>query len=373
MESVMMVSDHTMMQNDSMKTVTEGVMTQSSGTMTHSDGTLTDHSEAYESESECGSQCLFPEYCCVQHSGKQNPPEEQKQEGESGLSDGQFVEPLEQPGQFEQCKLTIFQRIPRIDFSRLKTPFVGSWSDREDGELHNTKEDTSTPEKGCSDHSTTASLCGSNSTPRSVSPRFIAALGSTWTEDSACAVCGLELGKRKLRPRHHCRICWRSVCSNCSPSSVQLVGEKVLQRVCNPCVLNVQGGPVLRERLDNLSSQLCIIGNSGSPLDEKADTLEDAVRKCESTLPGLDCESDNHRRTKEELEEVKTMCAAAETHATEAEIQLKQLREELRVLKAELQQALVHHEHSQIERACKRSQSRVWQQDPADCIDGLLF
>jgi len=195
-----------------------------------------------------------------------------------------------------------------------------------------------------------------------VSAAVIAALGSAWTEDSACAVCGLELGKRKLRPRHHCRICWGSVCADCSPSSVQLAGEKGLQRVCNPCVQNVQVGPVLRERLDNLCDQLTIIAGLHCPLDGKADTIEDAVQKCESTLPALDRENDNHRRNKEELHEMKTMCAAAETHATEAEIQLKQLSEELRVLKAELREAKARSEP--VERAPARQKSH---------IDGLLF
>jgi len=137
--------------------------------------------------------------------------------------------------------------------------------------------------------------------------------------------------------------------------------------------MNAQVGPVLKERLDNLSDQLSMIGSSHSPLDGKADTLEDAVRKCESTLPGLDLESDEHRRTEEELQDMKAMCVAAETHATEAEIQLKQMREELRVLKAELQEVQVHSERSERELARKKSQSRVWHQSPSDCIDGLLF
>jgi len=227
-----------------------------------------------------------------------------------------------------------------------------------------------------------ASLCRSSSTlnviPRvaaafgnilsqdsALAARVAAAYASIWTEEDACAVCGLELGKRKLRPRHHCRICWGSVCASCSPSSVRLEGEEVLQRACNPCVQNIQGGPVLRERLDDLSDQLSIIGSSRSPLDGKADTLEDAVRRCESTLPGLDRESDNHRSTKQELQEVKGMYAAAETHATEADIQVKRLSEELQMLRADLQEAQQF--------ARKGSQSRVRQHVPADCIDGLLF
>jgi len=339
---------------------------------------MTDHKDASESGYQCG----------LSDGQRLERFEEQKQEVEPRLSDGQPLEPLEQPEQLEQGK------IPKIEFSRLSTPFLGSPLDPEHGEFDDAKGDantlekgrtcssinaslcesnctpgefddakgdTITPEKGRTGSSIAASLCEGNTTPRSVSPRVVAALGTTFTEDSTCSVCGLELGKRKLRPRHHCRICWGSVCASCSPSSVRLEGEEVLQRACNPCVQNIQGGPVLRERLDDLSDQLSIIGGSRSPPDGKADTLEDAIRRCESTLPGLDRESDNHRSTKEELQEVKAMYAAAETHATEADIQVKRLSEELRVLKAELQEAQ--------QLACKKSQSR----QVTSGIDGLLF
>lgn len=51
-----------------------------------------------------------------------------------------------------------------------------------------------------------------------------------------CQVCGGKLGKRRMNPRHHCRACGKCVCSNCSPSVVQLTGSKTMMRVCTPCV-----------------------------------------------------------------------------------------------------------------------------------------
>lgn len=49
-------------------------------------------------------------------------------------------------------------------------------------------------------------------------------------------MCQKKVGKRHLNPRHHCRTCGRCVCGACSPSSVQLEGQKGLQRVCSPCI-----------------------------------------------------------------------------------------------------------------------------------------
>lgn len=74
-----------------------------------------------------------------------------------------------------------------------------------------------------------------------------------WSEAVACAVCGTSLGKRRLNPRHHCRLCGSSVCSSCSPSSIKLEGEKSLQRVCTPCV----GSAIqAQQRCDDMQSEL---------------------------------------------------------------------------------------------------------------------
>lgn len=131
----------------------------------------------------------------------------------------------------------------------------------------------------------------------------------------------------------------------CSPSLVRLEGEQSLQRVCNPCVLNVQIGPILRDRLDNLSDQLNTIANLRSPMDGTSDNLEDAVRTCESTLPGLEHQIDTYRNS--ELHEVKTKCAAAETCAADLTSKLQRALTEqgrLEQLVAELQAQIAHTE-----------------------------
>lgn len=56
--------------------------------------------------------------------------------------------------------------------------------------------------------------------------------------DKVCEICGSKMGKRHLKPRHHCRSCNRAVCGECARSSVRLPGGKETVRVCNTCVQN---------------------------------------------------------------------------------------------------------------------------------------
>merc|ERR1719195_34729 len=100
-----------------------------------------------------------------------------------------------------------------------------------------------------------------------------------WTEAASCAVCNAELGKRKLNPRHHCRICGKSVCSSCSPSTIKFEGEKSLQRACTPCVAVSQQAPALQDRLIRLGATLHAIGGRGN--SDPPSSFEQGILKCE--------------------------------------------------------------------------------------------
>jgi hypothetical protein len=55
-----------------------------------------------------------------------------------------------------------------------------------------------------------------------------------YAEGTNCSVCDANLGRTHMNPRHHCKICCKSVCATCSPSAVRF--PQGLMRVCTPCV-----------------------------------------------------------------------------------------------------------------------------------------
>lgn len=107
------------------------------------------------------------------------------------------------------------------------------------------------------------------------------------SNESNCMVCSAKLGKRNMNPRHHCRLCGRSVCGNCSPSTIQLpsYGDK-LQRACTPCITDSLETSQLKTRLHQIAEQLAGICDTDPPgvpqnvleavqhCDDAADTAE---------------------------------------------------------------------------------------------------
>jgi len=80
---------------------------------------------------------------------------------------------------------------------------------------------------------------------------------SDWEDDlKHCSICGDRIGKRVLKPRHHCRVCGRCVCASCTPNSLQQKGKQ--HRVCNCCINSIENGTRFQDALvrigDNLSS-----------------------------------------------------------------------------------------------------------------------
>lgn len=73
-------------------------------------------------------------------------------------------------------------------------------------------------------------------------------------------MCSASLGKRRFRPRHHCRLCRQPVCDGCSRSRLELTAgewrDAGPQRACRRCVLEVEHVPMMRSRLDTLGRRL---------------------------------------------------------------------------------------------------------------------
>ncbi|CAE7942289.1 POB3 [Symbiodinium necroappetens] len=115
---------------------------------------------------------------------------------------------------------------------------------------------------------------------------------SMFQNAEACAVCGAWLGKRWMRPRHHCRMCNLSVCAACSPSMIVTKGDAGLQRVCNPCVTAMQEAAELKERVFALSDALDSITGEGDGKDgddsEAKKSLQQGFLACEASVSKLE-------------------------------------------------------------------------------------
>ncbi|CAE8735462.1 unnamed protein product [Polarella glacialis] len=150
-----------------------------------------------------------------------------------------------------------------------------------------------------------------------------------FAEANNCRVCGAQLAKRLLNPRHHCRICGNSVCSTCSPSTVQLEGEKSLQRACTPCVANAQLAHSLKDRLAHLARHLNAIGGAKSPGSDQPTNLEASVIYCEAALTALEDTRDNHEALKTQLQGMKMRVQSETTRASQEFEKRQQLENEL--------------------------------------------
>lgn len=94
---------------------------------------------------------------------------------------------------------------------------------------------------------------------------------------TTCSVCSAALGKRRLNPRHHCRVCGKAVCASCSPSNIVIRGSTKLQRACTPCISSIGMEAVLIRRVLRLAEELT--GGYVIP----ALTMEAAIEICEAS------------------------------------------------------------------------------------------
>mmetsp|Transcript_28161 Transcript_28161/g.49119 ORF Transcript_28161/g.49119 Transcript_28161/m.49119 type:complete len:450 (+) Transcript_28161:83-1432(+) len=142
---------------------------------------------------------------------------------------------------------------------------------------------------------------------------------------SYCAACGCALGKRRLKPKHHCRLCMRVVCDSCSPNRMQLEEQKGAQRVCTDCGANAVQAPDMKARLEQVACHIATVSGPRRPSFTFADsvlagdnlptatsvqsvhmirTLGDAVTLCEEAANSLMDAFHSHQATKLRVEEV---------------------------------------------------------------------
>ncbi|CAE7213034.1 unnamed protein product, partial [Symbiodinium sp. CCMP2456] len=95
---------------------------------------------------------------------------------------------------------------------------------------------------------------------------FDAGARDRWDDDAEnCSICSALLGRRRLRPRHHCRICGRCVCASCSPNLALMPGSgRELQRACTPCMAVAYKAPALKSRISQLGARLLGLSSASS-------------------------------------------------------------------------------------------------------------
>jgi len=114
--------------------------------------------------------------------------------------------------------------------------------------------------------------------------------GPRWEDNTAnCGACGVKVGKKHFRPRHHCRACGKCVCATCSPSSVQINGK--LERVCTPCAAFVQQAPLVCHRVTQVGSRLWAHSGAAVPNLPFKSGVSDALHFCESAMTQLEGQS----------------------------------------------------------------------------------
>lgn len=133
----------------------------------------------------------------------------------------------------------------------------------------------------------------------------VLAESSCLEEDSwSCGVCDAQLGVLHLRPRHHCRMCGKSVCSKCSKSTVQMeAGQSTPQRACKSCVALALRAPVLASRLELLGRRVRARAGADAPRAaafppaRPCGGLQDAIEFCELALESFEQEAAGQRKT----------------------------------------------------------------------------
>lgn len=146
-----------------------------------------------------------------------------------------------------------------------------------------------------------------------------------WDEDAeSCSICHALLGRRRLRLRHHCRICGRCICGPCSPNMIAMPGAVALQRACTPCLAIAHKAPVLKSRLSQLGAKLVSL-SSHSVAIIPLESLEGMLQLCEDALAPL--------------EGLQGRVDAAEAEAQRAAAEVEQERSRVRRLESRLAKA----------------------------------
>lgn len=113
-----------------------------------------------------------------------------------------------------------------------------------------------------------------------------------WADRSAeCHVCFSLLGKRYFNPRHHCRVCEKSICAACSPSRVQLDPRDQPARVCSTCASRIYEAPHVEAQLHKMAWRLAVLRGASPTRKFSPGSVEQAVQLIETEISNLETET----------------------------------------------------------------------------------
>lgn len=165
---------------------------------------------------------------------------------------------------------------------------------------------------------------------------FDAGARDRWDDDAEnCSICSALLGRRRLRPRHHCRICGRCVCASCSPNLALMPGSgRELQRACTPCMAVAYKAPALKSRISQLGARLLGLSSASSSaravpigsLDAMLVLCEDAIGPLEGMQTQLIASQAEAARFAAEVEQERVRCRHLEARLRSATEEIACLR-----------------------------------------------
>mmetsp|Transcript_101337 Transcript_101337/g.180118 ORF Transcript_101337/g.180118 Transcript_101337/m.180118 type:complete len:856 (-) Transcript_101337:50-2617(-) len=157
-------------------------------------------------------------------------------------------------------------------------------------------------------------------------PDAEAGIDASEADGDRCSLCEAKLGKRRLNPRHHCRLCNRCVCGACSPTSVPIYGQAGLHRACNACLSGLGDTADVSGRVSRLHRKLQSL--TGKDSERQAKFPSEALELCEQSVGVLEQELDEGKLAKARSDRL-----YAETRS--AEVSCRQLAWRLRCVGGE--------------------------------------
>ncbi|CAJ1363526.1 unnamed protein product [Effrenium voratum] len=201
---------------------------------------------------------------------------------------------------------------------------------------------------------------------KTVSAHSLDSQGVKFQNAETCALCSLALGKRYMRPRHHCRLCHLSVCAACSPSTIQMKGDSSLQRACNSCMQQMLEMNELQDRMLQVAGDLGSLARTSS---SPAASVAEAVAACEAAAAGLQDLRASHDAATTQVSVLKQQQQETEAAQLKAAQAALKAQAELRDCEAQRVEATARLQQEQLQRSRAEAKAQSFAADAAKARD----